>query len=153
MKGQGYCELQVDLSSGLKIADAIGNIADEFGGPIPTNKLHATIMYDVRNPVITPPKSNKVYTAKVKGVTTLGKPGEKWYACVLELECPEIQARHKELVKAGFEHSYPDLLLHVSVSYGEATAAIAPILEQMYADGKLPATITLCNETWDELED
>ncbi|AEV89498.1 RNA ligase [Pseudomonas phage OBP] len=153
MKGQGYCELQVDLSSGLKISKAIGNIADDCGGAIPANKLHATIMYDVRNPDIFPPKSNAVYNAKVIGIKTLGKPGDKWYACALELNCPEIHARHKELVKAGYVHSYDDLLLHVSLSYGEATSVIAPQLEQMFAEGKLPETITLCNETWDTLED
>lgn len=153
MKGLGYCELQVDLSSGVKIYKAIGEFADQCPGLVAINKLHATIMYDVSNPLAQPPKSDKLYKAKIKGVTTLGEPGNKWYAAVLLLDCPGVIERHEQLVKSGYKHSYPDLLLHVSLCYGESTAIFAPELEQLFKDGKLPETITLCNETWEELED
>lgn len=149
MRGQGYCELQVDLSSGSKLSRAFGDVP----GLIPVNKLHATIMYDERDPEIFPENPNKIYTAKVIGVKALGSPGSKWYAAVLELESPAVMTRFEELKKAGFEHSYPDLLLHVSLSYGEDSAVILPKLEELFAEGKLPETITLCNETWSTIED
>lgn len=149
----GYCELQVDLSTGVKLQKALASKLDAEMELIPINKLHATIMYDVRDPDIFPSKSDEVYKCKVVGVKTLGEPGSKWYSAALVLESDAIQARHKKLLDEGYEHSYPDLLLHVSISYGKTTDALVPILDQMFADGELPATVTLCNETWDRCVD
>lgn len=154
MSNFGYCELQVDLNTGIKIQKAIDSIEQEQPlDLIPANKLHATIMYDVRDPEIFPSKSDKVYKAKIIGVKALGEPGSKWYAAALELECPAIQKRHKQLLEEGFEHSYSDLLLHVSMCYGKDTDTLVPLLEQLLADGKLPETVTLCNETWESCND
>lgn len=150
MSNFGYCELQVDLNTGIKIQKAIDSA--EVEQPldlIPANKLHATIMYDERNPDIFPSKSKSVYKAKVKGVKTLGEPGSKWYAAALVLESPAIQNRFKQLLDEGFQHSYDDLLLHVSLCYGKDTDILAPLLEKLLAEGKLPETITLCNESWE----
>ncbi|QGH71903.1 RNA ligase [Klebsiella phage N1M2] len=154
MSNFGYCELQVDLNTGMKIQKAIDSA--EVEQPldlIPANKLHATIMYDERNPDIFPSKSNKVYKAKVKGVKTLGDPNSRWYAAALVLECPAIQSRHKQLLDEGFKHSYDDLLLHVSLCYGKDTDIVAPLLEKLMSEGKFPDTITLCNETWEHCGD
>ena len=155
MSNLGYCELQVDLGSGMKLIRALQERLDseEPVDIIPVNKLHATIMYDVRNPDVSVTKSNKVYKAKVVGVKEMGESTSRWHACALLLESEEVQARHKELLAAGFEHSYPDLLLHVSVSYGKATGIVLPVLEEMFKSGALPATLTLCNETWDACKD
>lgn len=149
----GYCELQVDLSSGMKIHQAIQDKLPEGVDIIPVNKLHATIMYDVRDPNIFPSKSDKVYKAKLVGIKTLGEPGGKYFSAALLLECPEVHQRHSKLLGEGFKHSYDELLLHVSVSYGTATDVVAPLLEELFAEGKLPATVTLCNETWDSCND
>lgn len=153
MSKLGYCELQVDLNTGSKIHKALlENVSDELD-IIPVNKLHATIMYDVRNPDITPSKSNMIYKCKLVGVKILGEPGDKWYSAALLLDSPEIQARHKKLLNEGFNHSYDDLLLHVSISYGNATEILAPQLDKLFEEGKLPAIVTLCNETWDSCKD
>ncbi len=153
MKNLGYCELQVDLGSGMKLVKAI---QDKLGAEIdiiPVNKLHATIMYDVRNPDVEPSKSDKVYKAKVIGVKEMGESTSRWHAAALILECEPVQDRHQKLKDEGFEHSYPDLLLHVSISYGEATGIVLPALEEMLKEGKLPGTLVLCNETWDSCKD
>lgn len=150
----GYCELQVDLNTGIKIHEALSSIeSEEPVDLIPINKLHATILYDVRNPDIFPTKSDKVYKAKLIGVKTLGEPGSKWYAAALVLDCPAIQRRHQQLLDEGFEHSYDDLLLHVSICYGKSTDVVIPYLEQLMADGKFPEMITLCRETWETCGD
>lgn len=153
MSNLGYCELQVDLGSGMKLMRALQAKLDENIDIIPVNKLHATIMYDVRNPDVTPDRSNKVYKAKVVGVKEMGESTSRWHACAVLLECEEVQARHRQLLDQGFEHSYPDLLLHVSISYGEATGIVLPVLEEMFKSGSLPETLTLCNETWDACKD
>lgn len=153
MSNFGYCELQVDLGTGVKLQKLLEPQLTEGMELIPINKLHSTIMYDVRDPDIYPSKSNEVYKAKVVGVKTLGEPGSKWYAAALVLESKEIQARHKKLLAEGFKHSYDDLLLHVSLCYGDTTSLLGPILEQMFADGKLPDQVVLCNETWENCND
>lgn len=156
MSNFGYAELQVDLKSGIKLQKVLNKFEEELGEPIDAiavNKLHATIMYDVRNPSIFPSKSNKIYRAKVVGVKALGESGSKWGAAALVLECREVQGRFKELLNEGFKHSYDDLLVHVSMSYGETSGKILPLLEKAFEAGELPEYIVLCNETWSELED
>lgn len=153
MSNFGYCELQVDLGTGVKLQRAMAKRLNPELELIPINKLHATIMYDVRDPEIYPSKSSEVYKCKVVGTKILGEPNSKWYSAALLLDSPEVQARHQQLLKEGFKHSYDDLLLHVSISYGKTTAALAPILGEMFEAGELPATVTLCNETWDHCND
>lgn len=156
MSNQGYSELQVDLKSGIKLSKVINKFEEQLDTElkvIPINKLHATLMYDVRNPDIYPSKSNKVYRAKVVGVDKLGDDSSKWNAAVLLLECKEVKDRFKQLLNEGFQHSYDDLLIHVSLSYGDATGLIYPLLEKAFAAGELPEYITLCNETWDSCDD
>lgn len=153
MSGHGYAELQVDLGSGSKLYGAIVPALPEGADLIPINRLHSTIMYDKRNPDVYPTKNDKVYTAKVVGVKMLGDPGSRWRACALELDSPAVQARHKELKESGFQHSFDGLLLHVSLCYGEQAAVIYPVIKELFDDGKLPESVVLCKETWDECKD
>lgn len=153
MSGHGYAELQVDLNSGSKLYGVVVPALPEGTDLIPMNRLHSTIMYDKRNPDVFPTKNDKVYTAKIVGVKMLGDPGSRWRACALELESPAVQDRHKELKEAGFEHSFDDLLLHVSLCYGEEAAVIYPVIKGLFDDGKLPESLTLCKETWDQCKD
>jgi len=152
MSNHGYAELHVDLASGTKLYNVIVPACEELD-LIPSNKLHATIMYDESNPDIVPSLSNKVYKARIVGVKMLGKVGSKWRACALVLESDAVLERHKELVKEGFKHSFDDLLLHVSLVYGTDAEVAYPIVEQLFAEKKLPESITLCSETWDQIKD
>lgn len=152
-EGLGYAELLVDLSSGDKLYKAFEGKLPEGVELIPQNELHSTIMYDVSNPEITPSKSNKVYKCKVVGVEQLGETNTKWAAAVLLLESNEVQERFKELESLGFKHSFPTLMLHVSVSYGDATAEVLPVLKELFESGNLPSTITLCSENWSSCKD
>lgn len=153
MSGQGYSELQVDLGSGSKLYGTIVPALPEGTDLIPMNRLHATIMYDKRNPEVFPTKNDKVYTAKIVGVKMLGDPTSRWRACALELDSDSVQKRHKELLEAGYQHSFDTLLLHVSLCYGEEAAVIYPVIEQLFKDGKLPESIVLCQETWEQCKD
>lgn len=152
MSNHGYAELHVDLASGTKLYNVICPACENLE-LIPMNKLHATIMYDETNPDIVPSLSNKVYKAKIVGVKMLGKVGSKWRSCALIVESEAVLERHKELVKEGFKHSYDDLLLHVSLVYGTDAEVAYPIIEQLLAEKKLPESITLCSETWDQIKD
>lgn len=153
MSGQGYSELQVDLGSSHKLHAAIVSAVPEGTKLIPMNKLHATIMYDKRNAEIFPTKNDKIYKAKIVGVKMLGDPGSRWRAVAVELDCPEVQARFKELLDLGYQHSFDDLLLHVSLCYGEDSAVIYPIIDDLFKSGKLPEYLVLCKETWEECKD
>lgn len=153
MSNHGYAELHVDLASGTKLYKDIIPAIGEIEGIVPVNKLHSTIMYDERDPDIVPSLSDKVHKTKIVDVRLLGKPGSKWYACALILESDTVLERHKELVKEGFKHSYDDLLLHVSLVYGTGAEIAFPIIKQLFEEKKLPESITLCSETWDQLKD
>lgn len=152
MSNHGYAELHVDLASGTKLYNTIVPDCENLDF-IPMNKLHATIMSDESNPDIVPSLSNRLYKAKIVGVKMLGKVGSKWRSCVLVLESEAVLERHKELVKEGFKHSYDDLLLHVSLVYGTDAEVAFPIIEKLFAEKKLPESITLCSETWDQIKD
>lgn len=153
MLNHGYAELQVDLNSGEKLYRAIIPEVPEGTDLIPVNKLHATLMYDKTNPDIIPRSNNTIYKGKIVGVEMLGNVGSQWRAVVLLLESETVQNRFKELTKQGFKHSYDDLKLHVSLSYGQDSEVIYPIIEKLFEEGKLPETVTLCNETWDQIKD
>jgi hypothetical protein len=109
-------------------------------------------MYDARNPELIPEFQNKVYKAKIIGIKMLGDVGSKWRAVAMVLESETVDNRFKELLKQGFKHSYDDLLIHVSLSYGQDSEVMYPILQKLFEEGKLPETVTLCNETWDQIE-
>lgn len=156
MSGMGYAEVQVDLKSGLKISKLINRLEEQAGeeiATIPINKLHATLMYDVSNPKIYPTISNTAYKAEVVGIDLLGELGSKWGAAVLLLKCPELINRFNVLKNMGFNHSYDELLLHVSLSYGEATSKLWPLLQEAEKKGELPSSIVLCKETWSVCDD
>lgn len=150
MSGSGYCELQVDLNTGTKLHKVIiPEVEEAMSGLIPMNKLHSTLMYDASNPDIDPDINSTVYKARVTGVKMLGDPSSRWRSVALVLDSEAIQKRHKELLEKGFKHSYPELLIHVSIAYGENAEVLFPILERLHKEGKFPETVTLCNETWD----
>ena len=161
--GAGYASFQMDLKSAVAINTAIEKeeikCADDFHEKLATkinivaNDLHATLMYDKRDPDINPGINRKSYKAKVINVEKLGVPGKQFYALVLTLESEEIQKRFKELLELGFEHSFPELKLHCSLYYGDGTELCYKFMKRLFDEGKLPEYITLCNENWNACKD
>lgn len=149
--GKGYAKLLVDRTDAKKIEAAV----KPFGVKLmPLDKMHLTLMYDKSNPDIDPGvKKDTRYIAKVTGVEHMGEPGSKWEVVALQLECPELKARHLALRARGFKHSYDDLKLHVSLAYGPENVKLIPLIEKLLADGKLPSHIHLDRETWEPLDD
>lgn len=164
--GAGYASFQMDLKSAVEINTAIQKelsklteTSEEFHqnlgarlnlSKIVDNDLHATLMYDKRDPDISPGINRKTYKAKVINVERLGTPGKPFYALVLTVESAEIQNRFKELLELGFEHSFPELKIHVSLMYGDGTELCHQFVKKLFDEGKLPETITLGNEQWTE---
>lgn len=157
---QGYSQLQVDLASKVKIYTALKKMIEGTDQEkqeevqklinIPAGELHCTLMYDKRDPDLNPGYVNKVYKATVTGVERMGTPGGKYYSLALILECDEIQERFKALQEIGFEHSWPDLKLHISLNYGSDVNVMYQIVKDAFDQGKLPSTIRLGLEAWNE---
>lgn len=149
--GKGYAKLLVDPVDARKIEKAVSPFGVKM---MPLEKLHLTLMYDKSNPDIEPGvKKDTRYIAKVTGVEHMGEPGSKWEAVALQLECPELKARHLALRARGFQHSYPDIKLHVSLAYGPQNVKLIPLIEKLITDGKIPNKLHLDRETWEPLED
>lgn len=126
--GKGYASLQLVeeykdkilmILSKLKISDVIDD-------------MHITLIYDRSNPIskikIDP---RTVYNADIIGVKTLGEPGTKWYAITLELDSPELVNRHADYIEAGFTHSYPNFIPHMSLKYKPTKTEIKTIEDNL----------------------
>lgn len=155
--GMGYAQLVVDVKSASDMVVAIKKFLKDHPDEeiwdlinITNNELHATLMYDKRDPDIDPGFNYNTYKATVTGFEKLGNPNGNYYALVLLLECEAIQERFRTLLDKGFEHSFPDLKIHVSLNYGSQTDIAARVLKKMWDQGLFPKTITLGGETWNE---
>lgn len=142
----GYASLSLDLFSSTRLLAALNEFLD-LDNLLHPNNLHATLMYDQSGKFLVNKPVNRVYCADITGVKVLGEAGSKYYACVLTLESEDVQKRFKELISEGFKHSYDELLLHVSLTYGDSTNEVYRIVKDNF--DKLPKTINLCNETWE----
>ncbi|WNV45879.1 nuclease [Aeromonas phage AerS_266] len=155
--GMGYSSLCVDVKSISDIYVAVSKFLNEFPEEekwemvnLSGNEIHATLMYDKRDPEIDPGINNTVYTANVIGFEKMGNPNGNYYALALVLESDAIQRRFKELQELGFEHSFPELKLHISLNYGSSTEIGYRILNKMWEKDLFPKTIKLCRETWNK---
>lgn len=159
MSGMGYSQLVVSVKSASEIHKALDRVLkdnpekyvgqEEFIVNIPNHELHATLMYDKSNPNLDPGINREVYKARVTGVDRLGIPGKPYYALVLLLESDAIQKRFKELQDIGYEHSFPELKIHVSLHYGDSVDIGLPIAQEAFERQLLPEEITLGCETWE----
>lgn len=112
--GRGYASLTLNDESTKKIHD----ILKELGVLHPIDDLHITLIYDSSNPKIDMELDMKrEYSATVDNIKTLGEPDSKWYAVALTLESNELLDRHNDYISAGFKHSYPKFIPHVSLKY------------------------------------
>ncbi|QDH47172.1 hypothetical protein PQC07_gp224 [Aeromonas phage D3] len=156
----GYSKLMLDLGSASRIRKAAMKVIEGTEKEkdqavldvinIPATELHATLMYDKRNPDIIPDTNRASYKAKVTGVERLGTPGGNYYALVLLCESEGITKRHEELLEQGFKHSWPDLKIHVSLNYGDQVTVAYPIIKEAFEKGYLPTEVTLGAECWNE---
>lgn len=155
--GKGYCSLSVDADSALKIYEHVCSRVDKIcseSTPVEPHAMHVTLMYDRRGSAVIPQPNKpakRVYTAQVIDLKFLGPVGKKRRAIVLELSCPELVARFKELCDLGFEHSYDPLTLHTTMVYG-ANEEDMMVFKGALENGELPATIELCDEHWEDVD-
>lgn len=117
----GYACLKVALESGKIIKDTIGEVV-LTGRLLAPHELHMTLMYDGSNPVrsrnlsvVSDPDS--VYNGVISGYSLLGEETSAFRAVVLEVECPDVVARHEEL-SIFMTHSFDNFIPHISVAYG-----------------------------------
>ncbi|PPD55550.1 MAG: hypothetical protein CTY12_00810 [Methylotenera sp.] len=128
VSGKGYGSLTLESSS----VDKIKALCKEIGVNGIISKLHITVIYDRSNPNISMKLDNtKKYKATVDGVKCLGEPDSKWYAIALELTSPEITAVHKKYIDAGFKHSYPNFIPHLSLKYQPSKEEIELIKDNL----------------------
>lgn len=126
--GKGYSSLQLVEESKDQILKILAQL--KINGVI--DDMHITLIYDRSNPtsnIKIDPRT--VYNADITGIKTLGEPGTKWYAITLELNSPEIVARHKDYIQAGFTHSYPTFIPHMSLKYKPTESDIKTIKDNL----------------------
>lgn len=155
---QGYSQLTLDLTSVNQIYKSLQGLATSKADTdsqkvidilnIPGLELHTTLMYDKRDPDIIPGITRKTYKAVITGVERLGRVGGGYYALVLMVDSDEVQARFQELLKLGFQHSFPDLKLHISLHYGDQVDMAYPLVKEAFEKGLLPKEVTLGGECW-----
>ena len=155
--GKGYCSLSVDADSALKIYEYVCSNIQRIcpeSEPVEPHAMHVTLMYDKRGSAVIPQPtkpSQLVYTAEVKDLLYLGPIGKKRRAIVLELKCPELAARFKELIGIGFEHSFDSFTIHTTMVY-DASENDMLVFRGALENGELPTTIELCDEHWEDVK-
>lgn len=157
-EGKGYCSLSIDADSAALLCDivckAIAMIPIE-SSPVEPHSMHCTLMYDERDDddIPLPSRPDKlIYDAKITGVCLLGKPGSDTAAIAIEMDCPELDKRFKQLIDEGFEHSFDKLIIHSTLVYG-ANESSLEVFQNLFDNGEFPEFIQLCNERWEELDD
>lgn len=127
-KGKGYGSLQLDDESSVAIKKTLQDIGVDGG----ISDLHITIIYDRSNPTIDIElNASKEYKASVVDCRMLGEPGSQWGAIALTLVSPGIEKRHKDYIDAGFKHSYPEFLAHMSLKYTPSDEDIKAVKDNM----------------------
>jgi len=100
----------------------VEKLLDELKVPNPVKgaRIHATIVYSRKtmDESFTPAGKYKTpLKATVTGFKTF-KTQEGHNALVLQLDCPEMVKRHKQLVKEyGATHDYDEYIPHITLSY------------------------------------
>ncbi len=87
--------------------------------PLEPEKMHTTLLYSRKHcPDYEPAgKLDDPYTAKV-GELDVWKTKSGKKALVVELDCPDMVKRHKELMKEhGATHDFDEYKVHITLSY------------------------------------
>lgn len=126
--GAGYASLSLDNESTQKIHEVL----KELGITDYITDLHITLVYDRSNPVIDMNVNTiKKYSAGITSADTLGDMSSKWGAIALKLDAPSIVVRHKDYIDAGFTHSYPEFVPHLSLKYRPSETDIKTIKDNV----------------------
>ncbi len=134
--GQGYGSVQLNKQSSINIKSIlktlkISDIIDD---------LHVTLIYDQSNPKINIDIDDSIeYESSIKDIKMLGEPNTKWYAIALTLSSSDLVNRHKDYIKKGFKHSYPNFIPHLSLKYNPSEEDIKTITKnlKLFKDIKL----------------
>ena len=106
----GYIAVKLDKK---QEAELISDIEILHIEPLEKDSYHCTVIYDERE--CDEPRCDidpeKLFKAHVVGIEVLGK------GLVFMMTSKDILDEHDRLKAAGFEHSYPDLCVHMSLTY------------------------------------
>ena len=121
--GGGYFSLSVMPQDATTLYNCMKelNISD----PIPPRKMHSTIMYDVRDPLI------PISMPKLKVEAHIIDVGELGNALVLSIKSFQLERIFNMLSERGFKHSYPVLNPHISLKYNPTKEDIANAKENL----------------------
>lgn len=106
----GYIAVDLDAEQQAELIEALKRIGVKH---IDKYAYHCTLMYDEREQELprTDVNRDRVFTAHVSGVKHLGD------ALAFTLNSKELLDEFDRLKAAGYQHSYPDILLHMSLTY------------------------------------
>lgn len=137
--GKGYGSLQL-APDNIK---SITKVLNELDIDNIITDMHITLIYDTSNPTTDIKTDSKAeYSASITGAEALGEPGTKWYAIALTLKSPEIDTRHKDYIDAGFKHSYPEFVPHLSLKYKPSEQDINTIQDNISKFKKMELIFT-----------
>lgn len=147
-EGKGYGSLSLDNDSSKQIK----KVLKELGINDIIDDLHITVIYDVSNPNIDLDiDESEEYEASISDIKMLGEPGTKWYAIALTLESPDIVNVHKKYIDAGFKHSYPNFIPHLSLKYKPSEENIETIKDNF--DKFKDITLVFSNEHLEKINE
>lgn len=109
-----YSYVSVELTTGIE-KELIALLMSIGIPPAPKHDFHITVVWDPRKGDVTEPLAvldpEREWTAHVVSIDVLGD------GLVFHLSSKELMEEHKRLLAAGYQHSFPDFLPHMSVAY------------------------------------
>lgn len=147
--GKGYASLKIDPQSGREL-EKLFKLAGI--NAMPKSDFHVTLMYDQSNPDIDVKPEQRRYVAHITGVERMGKRGSKWEAIALTLSCPAMEARHRDLKKMGFKHSYDNFKCHMSIAYKPKSTDI-DLANLLFKLGNFPDKLYFIDEKWEPIKE
>lgn len=146
--GRGYCYVSPDKKSARVLMQWAAKEA-HLENVYPVSDLHCTLIYDDRNKKFEIPMAKEIYAGTPKGVKMLGENKD---TLTILLDSPELQKRHRDLIRSGYTRTYASYLPHVSI---KAEASYDDFLNAKRAFPKLKAKLkelTFTNEKWKLIE-
>ncbi|CAM0099488.1 RNA ligase [Vibrio phage K567] len=116
LEGQGtYVGIKLDESSKQELVRLQTSL--RLANPLDPDKFHVTVLYS-RNQIDVP-AVDTTFVATIEYIDCW-KTQDGKHAVVAKMKCPELVARHEDLISIGGTHDYPDYTPHVTLSYDDA---------------------------------